>query len=118
VTDPTVTPCPSGTVTQAPGASSPDQCLTPPGHYTDAAVGKTFKCLAGSYRPEWKPPGQATSCLPCGEDVSGEPIGRLMLYAPGANTPVQEAVSDSPDSCCEFCWMWRAVAWVGREERG
>lgn len=39
--------------------------VTPPGHFTDATG--TYLCANGTYRQDWLPYGQATSCFSCGE---------------------------------------------------
>lgn len=44
---------------------SVSSAVTPPGFYTTATG--TYQCANGTYRPDWLPYGQATSCFSCGE---------------------------------------------------
>lgn len=44
---------------------SVSSAVTPPGFFTNATG--TYQCANGTYRPDWLPYGQATSCFSCGE---------------------------------------------------
>lgn len=110
VTETTIQPCADGMWTKGPGATSTEECLTPPGYYT--ASGKTAKCAAGSYRADWKRAGEATSCVACGEGVLAAMSDRVVQYLPGSNRPSEVAVTTSSEDCCK-CWACCGLRRVG-----
>jgi hypothetical protein len=101
VSNTTVQACPDGMWTKEVGSRSLLDCLTPPGFYT--AAGETIKCPPGSYRPDWKPPGEATSCVPCGAGVLADATDRVTKYAIGGIEAQEVAVATSPEDCCKCC---------------
>jgi hypothetical protein len=117
LSDPTVSQCPYGTLTKELGSTTMEQCLTPPGHFTDIAEQRTVKCPPGSYRAGWRRAEQATSCVSCGEGVSAEATGRVTLYTLtqglGSNEPLEMAVCDTEQSCCKWSGGCKG-GWVGQ----
>lgn len=97
-----VVACPYGTWTKAVGASTVEECLTPPGHFTDLGAKTTQLCPAHSYRVNWLPPEQAEAqaCIPCGVGVMAEKIDHVIAYHPNG-TEQQVSVTSSPNDCCE-----------------
>lgn len=98
VGDTTIVKCAGGVWTIELGASAPEQCLTPPGHFT--AGGVTSKCPAGFFRAAWKPAAEATSCTACGEGVKADATDRVTQYNildPTQSTAVN--ITTSADDC-------------------
>jgi ferredoxin-like protein FixX len=95
--------CPYGTWTQAVGASTIEQCLTPPGHYTNITAKTTTLCPAHSYRANWLPyeQAEAQACTACGVGVLAAKTDRVTWSFPNG-TDVEVAVTSSPDDCCEW----------------
>lgn len=91
--------CPNQQLTQELGSTSVQQCLTPPGHYT--AAGKTLKCPAGSFRPDWKPAAEASACTQCGVGVLALTSDTVTQYDIRTNTPTQVPISTSSEECCK-----------------
>jgi hypothetical protein len=94
--------CPYGSWTKAVGASTVEECLTPPGHFTDLTAKTTQLCPAHSYRANWLPPEQAEAqaCIPCGVAVLAEKTDRVTRSYPNG-TDVEVAVTSSADDCCK-----------------
>lgn len=94
--------CPYGTWTQGVGATTVEQCLTPPGHYTDITAQTTQLCPAHSYRAGWLPyeQAEAQACTACGVGVLAEKTDRVTWSYPNG-TDVEVAVTSSTDDCCE-----------------
>lgn len=73
--------------------------VTPPGHYTNSSG--TYQCASGSYRADWKPYGEATECLSCGEGVKADTTDRVTSYDIDTLAPTQIQITTSSDDCCE-----------------
>lgn len=93
----TIVACPNQLWTQELGSTSIEQCLTPPGHYT--AAGKTLKCPAGSFRPDWKPATEANACTQCGVSVLALTSDTVTQYDIRTNNPTQVPISTSSEEC-------------------
>lgn len=93
----TVQACPDGLWTKDVGSTSVNDCQTPPGFYTTA--GETVKCPPHSYRADWKPAGQATECVRCGQGVLAEATDWVTKLGFGGNVSQEVAVSTSPEDC-------------------
>lgn len=103
----TVQACPEGLWTKKVGSTSLSECLTPPGFYT--ADGQTKQCPPGSFRADWQPAGQATSCASCGQGVLADATDRVTKYPVGSTDPQEIAVSTSSQDCCK-CAASRSTA--------
>lgn len=94
--EPSIKQCPDGTWTQERAAIAPEQCLTPPGHYTSGGV--TQICVNGSFRSDWLPAMMATACTSCGAGVQGDKSDRLTVYDLVTGTagllPIMTSASD------------------------
>lgn len=55
----------------------------------------------GSYRPEWKPFGEATACTPCGEGVKAAKTDQVTVYNIVTLEPSQLQISSSSEDCCK-----------------
>lgn len=97
ITGTQVNPCPNGLWTETFGASAPEQCLTPPGHYTTTGPGgATSICPGGSYRADWKNRAEALTCDSCGDGIPAETLDFIATYKIAdntADTPTSVAIS-------------------------
>jgi len=73
--------------------------VTPPGYYT--ANGATMPCPAGTFRADWLPASQASSCTSCGVGVKADKTDRITQYLVDGSS-VEIAVTTSTEDCCEW----------------
>lgn len=73
--------------------------MTPPGFFT--ANGSTTQCPTGSFRAEWLPSDQATSCSACGEGVFSTPTDTLTVIDIVTEVESQVDIMTEPTGCCE-----------------
>lgn len=74
--------------------------MVPPGYYWNGTI--TIKCASGSYRADWKPADQATSCTSCGIGVQAATTDQIKVYNDTDYTLTWfEPVTSSADDCCE-----------------
>jgi len=77
--------------------------VTPPGYYT--ANGATLPCPAGTFRADWLPASQASSCTSCGVGVKADKTDRVTRYFVNGSS-LEVAVTTSADDCCEWGYKW------------
>lgn len=84
------------------GLAACDCAVTPPGYKTiiTGDTGSTTECAPGEYRAEWKPPGAASSCSVCGQNIDSAATEEITSYAvtPDAK-PTKVFVRASASSC-------------------
>lgn len=77
--------------------------VTPPGYYTSDT--DTLPCPAASFRADWKPPAEASSCTPCGVGLKADKTDRLVAFNLVTYAEEQIAVTTSSSDCCECCLL-------------
>jgi len=100
--DTTVQQCADGTWTENIGASSADQCMTPPGYKTSVGAGPsgTTPCADGEYRADWKPASAAGSCQVCGDNILSSATEQITSYSIDKNaTPSPIYVRATAAAC-------------------
>ena len=99
-----------------PLLSTPE--VTPPGYYT--SNGTTQPCPDGSFRADWKPAAEASSCTLCGVGVLADKTDRVTKYNLVSGVPQEIPVTTSSDDCCECIlgWTWAQCAGLSHRLAG
>ena len=74
--------------------------MTPPGHFT--ANGETKICPNGTYRADWKPPAEASSCISCGDGVFADRTEVVTKWDPVTYVATEVAITIAPEDCCKW----------------
>lgn len=75
----------------------PVPAVTPPGFYSDG--GDTLPCPDGSFRSDWKPPAEATTCTNCGTGVLTAKTDRVTNYNISSGEEISIPVTTSASDC-------------------
>jgi hypothetical protein len=75
----------------------PVSAVTPPGFFTDG--GDTLPCPDGTFRSDWKPPAEASTCTSCGTGVLAAKTDRVTSYNISSGEEISSPVTTSASDC-------------------